>query len=362
MKAGKGDQLKIRMRIKGISGVNMARIFTFLKVVPLLIIPIVGLWIFGTQNFPEATALPLSSNATLSGAALLTLWCFVGLESALRAWPLLLAAFLVMFPTYVLVTIRFHFVLELFRLKVPFRKAVDWTMIGSFSDVFMPGSSGGDLIKIGYVVSYFGKGNRSRGTLSVLYDRLAGLVGLFFVSLIAFFVGYSTLSVLPNSVWLGLSIVCLCALSIAFFFLMTSQTLSQHSGFQRLLLRFPWGTQVSRALEILVSTRQNRAKTLGVMGLSLVNHLFWSLSIFLITLAFGHTLNPAAVFTVVPLVLFLNVFGFAGGFGVGTVAFDVLFSLLLGIQDGASIAIVYQLLSLLSRLSGLPFFILEKKA
>lgn len=71
------------LNIQGVEAAGFAElIFTFLKVVPLLIIPLVGLFLFGTHNFPDIAALPLSPQATLSGAVLLTLWCFIGLESA----------------------------------------------------------------------------------------------------------------------------------------------------------------------------------------------------------------------------------------------------------------------------------------
>lgn len=71
------------LNTQGVETAGLAeQVFTFLKIVPLLVIPLVGLWMFGTQNFPETTAVPLLPEASLSGAALLTLWGFVGLESA----------------------------------------------------------------------------------------------------------------------------------------------------------------------------------------------------------------------------------------------------------------------------------------
>jgi hypothetical protein len=51
------------------------------------------------------------------------------------------------------------------------------------------------------------------------------------------------------------------------------------------------------------------------------------------------------------------VFGVAGGFGVGTAAFDLILSQLLEIGNGALIGLLFQTLSGVAKLSGLPFYL-----
>jgi basic amino acid/polyamine antiporter, APA family len=69
---------------KGVKTAGKVEFFlTALKMIPLLLVPVVALFFFDTQNFaPIETRSPLDISQMLSHVALLTLWGFVGLESA----------------------------------------------------------------------------------------------------------------------------------------------------------------------------------------------------------------------------------------------------------------------------------------
>lgn len=58
-----------------------------------------------------------------------------------------------------------------------------------------------------------------------------------------------------------------------------------------------------------------------------------------------------------PLAMSSNIFGVACGFGVGTAAFDLLLLKLLSIENSALIWLLFQTLSAMSRLVGLPFYL-----
>ena len=66
-----------------------------------------------------------------------------------EGWPWLLAAVAIWLPTYGLVSLRFYEVLRMQGLQVSFAQALRWTMVGSFFDLCMPSSSGGDIVKAG---------------------------------------------------------------------------------------------------------------------------------------------------------------------------------------------------------------------
>jgi hypothetical protein len=67
-------------------------------------------------------------------------------------------------------------------------------------------------------------------------------------------------------------------------------------------------------------------------------------------------------FVVFPLAIFSNVFGVAGGFGGGTVGFDLVITQLLAMENGALIGLLFQSLSALARLvGGLPFYLLAPR-
>jgi glycosyltransferase 2 family protein len=284
------------------------------------------------------------------------------LQNAMRSWPWLVGAFLLMLPPYAIVSIRFKLVLEAFDLPVSFRDATRWTMIGSFFDIAMPGSSGGDLVKIGYVVSHYGKGNRTKSVMAIFVDRVVGLLGLFILAFIACALGWSTVARLNNARFLILLLCGVCLGSILIFMFLTWPKFANSTRVSRFISALPFGDKLVNAYKAFAALRERKLYLLYIVLLSLANHVFWCSSLFLIVKAAGVTMPLAQGFVVFPLAIFLNTFGFAGGFGVGTVAFDFLFASLLTASCGTTVGLMYQCLSFVSRLSGLPFFLFSKTA
>lgn len=61
---------------------RMEFVFTLLKLLPLLLVPIAGLFFFNTSHFIPFNPTADSHLSVLNAAALLTLWSFIGVESA----------------------------------------------------------------------------------------------------------------------------------------------------------------------------------------------------------------------------------------------------------------------------------------
>ncbi len=72
------------LNLKGVSSAGKAEFFlTLMKFVPLFLLPLAGLWYFDIANFNvSTTAQTLTPTETLARVTLLTLWGFIGLESA----------------------------------------------------------------------------------------------------------------------------------------------------------------------------------------------------------------------------------------------------------------------------------------
>lgn len=86
--------------------------------------------------------------------------------------------------TYPLSAMRWHRILASQGFRVPLVKVVQITFIGQFFNNFMPGSYGGDAIRLGYVYKAARQG-LSRIIFSLFVDRLSGLVGLLTLGLVA---------------------------------------------------------------------------------------------------------------------------------------------------------------------------------
>lgn len=276
-------------------------------------------------------------------------------------WPWIAAAFLWMLPSYAIVSCRFWIVLRSQGVDVPLSLAVRWTMIGSFFDLVMPSNSGGDLVKGAYVVRHVGAGKRTRGVMAVAFDRILGLIGLFLLASLAIALGWQLVRQIPGS---GQFLIVLPAITVgalAFFRICGSRRLYNSERFVHLILRLPAGSLLYAVIGSFNSLRERPSHLMAVLALSVGNHICWCAALLCIVGAFGLSVGILQGFAVFPLAVFGNTFGFAGGFGVGTAAFDLVFSTLLHVQEGAAIGLVFQVLGAASRLAGLPFYINHRR-
>lgn len=279
------------------------------------------------------------------------------LTRLVQTWPWLLAAFGLMFPPFVIVSYRFKIILHSQGIVIDLWQAVHWTMIGSFFDLAMPSSNGGDIIKAGFVVKHVGAGQRTRAVMAVAFDRVLGLLGLFLLASAVCIMGWDVLRNMPERL-LILAMSISASVGVLFFFrVLGSNRLYSNQKIDCILSKYRWGLRIKQLIGSFNSLREQPMYLMTALGLSVVNHVFWCASLFCIARAVGYAVEPAQGFVVFPLAIFSNIFGIAGGFGFGTVGFDILLSQLLKIENGALIGLLFQGLSAMSRLAGLPFYL-----
>jgi len=274
-----------------------------------------------------------------------------------QTWPWLLAALTLMLPPYLIVSYRFGIILKSQGFKIGFNQAVRWTMIGSFFDLAMPSSSGGDLIKAGMVARHVGTGLRTRAVMAVAFDRFSGLLGLFLLALISSQLGWDVLRNMPSRRLVFIILLFSSVGAILALRIMGSRRLLHNQTINRLLTKNAMGLRIRQFITSFNCIRERPLLMLGALVLSVVNHVFWCASLFSIANAIGCIIDPVKGFVVFPLAIFSNIFGVAGGFGIGTLGFDILLSQLLGIDNGALIGLLFQSLGALSRLIGLPYYL-----
>lgn len=120
--------------------------------------------------------------------------------------------FLVLVAGIVLVNIalsalKWRILLLADRIDIPFSRLLTSYMIGSFFNVFLPSTIGGDSYRIYDVMRQSGQGARTAA--SVFADRLSGFVALTLFSVVASFfvavkIGKPALALLPIAVLIGL--------------------------------------------------------------------------------------------------------------------------------------------------------------
>jgi uncharacterized protein (TIRG00374 family) len=88
----------------------------------------------------------------------------------------LLGALLIFPLTYLLTSYRWDLLLKVLEIRMNLSRAFVLNMVGAFYNTFMPGSTGGDLLKAYYASKL--TPHRTRAVMSVLVDRVEGLLAL----------------------------------------------------------------------------------------------------------------------------------------------------------------------------------------
>lgn len=89
----------------------------------------------------------------------------------------IVAALAVMPLTFFFTTIRWHRLLRALGVSMTLTRALVLNMVGAFYNTFMPGSTGGDVLKAYYAAKH-APARRTAAVMSVIIDRILGLLAL----------------------------------------------------------------------------------------------------------------------------------------------------------------------------------------
>ena len=105
-------------------------------------------------------------------------WSHLG-QRFTSAQPLWLGgALLITLVSILLCGTRFWFLLRLQKIHLTWFRALHLTFVGFFFNLFLIGSTGGDAVRLFYLIRWFPE-QKARSTLAVLLDRVFGVSALF---------------------------------------------------------------------------------------------------------------------------------------------------------------------------------------
>jgi len=287
-----------------------------------------------------------------------------------HGWIWAVYAFLLFLPAFFLCALRFRLLLAALQLPGTLRQAFSWTMIGCFFDLAMPLSNGGDLVKAYYVAQHAGRGKRSVAVLSVVLDRVVGLLALFVFAWLVCLVAGRQVDDNPDLLRLSRILLVVCAGSVILFFVLVSPMLERSALRKRLMHALPYHAKFEALYVAFAGLRRHVGVLVLMMVLSLVVQVLGCTGILCLAQGLSFTdmatgqpaeLQLLPTLVVLPLAVFVNTFGVAGGFGAGEWAFDWLFGLMLGVRGGAALALAFHGLIVLTRLLGIPFVVLYRQ-
>ena len=234
-----------------------------------------------------------------------------------RCFGLGAAAFLIFI---IVINSRWWWLMRVNGLGVGFFEAQRFAWIGLFCSNVLPGATGGDLVKAVYIVRRC-SGDRVRAVVSVVVDRILGLLSLLFVCSL-FSAG--SLERFPYFAWA----VWACAFAaLVFAALLLSPTLRSLLRFEKLVDRLPRrvGAIVTELDDAIL---QYRAHLKGIGLWILVSPLTYSLfcgSVFLMDRALGVGLELSDYWVIVPVAAVAQAIPIApAGWGIGEAAYGAL--------------------------------------
>ena len=243
--------------------------------------------------------------------------------------------------------------------------ALRLTFLGLFFNNVLPGATGGDVVK-GLAVAHENKGRGAEALVTVLVDRVFGMIALalvaLFVILVAPFVvredgGLKSLVQLRASLLWGLAV---CVMGVVLY---ASKTFRRRTGLSALVDRLPLSEKL-RSLDraALLYLKQPRPVAIAFL-ISFVNHVLVTLGVFVLGGALGVPRADVSLtdyFVLVPVANLISAVPLApGGWGVGELAFQALFRMI-GASPamGVAVSVTFRLSQLAIGLLGGVFLLL----
>jgi len=121
---------------------------------------------------------------------------------------------------YLLAALRWWFLMQVQGIHLKFRVVTALTFIGQFFNSFLLGAVGGDVVKAVYLQKY-APNQKTHATVSIIMDRVIGLLILIFASLIVipWHFQYLIRSYQVHSIIFGLMIICGLCVAIGLVFI-----------------------------------------------------------------------------------------------------------------------------------------------
>lgn len=277
-------------------------------------------------------------------------WGLIG--NLAGAWPITLAVLVLLWTVPLLCSWRLCLLLNPRGFQLSLGSSMRLTLVGYFFSAFLPGSSGGDLVRILYATAENPK-RRIEVTTILLMDRLVGVSTLLLLPVL----------LCPLFAWLLMEdatirvLFWLAFAAEALIFTLFLVSLRGGPGGLRTLAwitrHVPQGRHLARIYQTIHAYQKMPAVLFRALGISLLAQATLLATMLLLV----HAFQPVGVRPVMVLLIPLGFVANAipatpGGIGVGEAAFDALFTVA-GLSHGAMAILTWRLLTTFVDFSGL---------
>jgi glycosyltransferase 2 family protein len=268
-----------------------------------------------------------------------------------RAWPLSAAALLLVFLTLLLTSWRLCLLLGGQGLHLPLGASLRLSLIGALFSNILPGSTGGDLVRV-YLAARPNAGRRTEIATTLVIDRIIGLLALLLTPVLIGAAGsrfipgaepLRQLVLVAMAGWIGL---------VAFLVIGAHPDGVLRQTVTRVLGRSRTGLHIERAFESIRAHRSSSMTAFGAFAISILIQMLNIAIIQMILMANGATSISWGAALLTPFGMLANSIPLTpGGLGVGEAAFESLF-LIVGVTGGAQAILSWRVLTTLVDLCG----------
>ena len=219
----------------------------------------------------------------------------------------------------VILFLRWLILIKGLDLRVPLKGVIVYFFIGLFFNLFLPSSTGGDIIKIFGVCKFTLQ--KAKVVASVVLDRLCGFMAIVIVAFFSFVFGHRVL----NDVSLLVAIGVMAALSSSITVILFNERL--YSFGCRMFNRIP--KIKNRLMELhydIVLLKDKPMAIIGAVLISCLAQVILALTWFLVACALQQNIPLAYFFIFIPIICVVSSFPSIGGLGTSEAAAVYLFS------------------------------------
>ena len=258
-----------------------------------------GLWVADKPDGPVATWEPASSYPDYQITVPHPRVQIGVLRMVREADIRFIIAALAIFPVTILITsLRWHELLKALDIHIRLARTFVLNMVGMFYNTIMPtGSTGGDVFKAYYVAKQ--THHRTRAVMSVLVDRLIGLIALILLG--------GTMAALQRHVprcrqvaLASAGIIVLVIVSMIVFYVPSIRKLS---GLDFIISKLPMQKQVGKAIETMHIYGGRPMLVLAALIISFPVHTIVIIAAQFSGIAFGLHVNPFYYWMAVPVIV-----------------------------------------------------------
>lgn len=263
-----------------------------------------------------------------------------------------------LFALALLTAWRWRWLVEALGLVLSVAEAFRYTFYGIFFNLFVPGATGGDVVKAWYAARRTGRATKA--VVSVLVDRLVGLFALVLFAAAVLFLGPAREGFAVPRLFVGGVL----AAALVGGGLVLSRRARRTLGLSALLKRLPF-QRVWAEVDAAVRLYRGHPKALALgLLVSLFNHAGTCACAYLLARALGlEEVRLVDALALVPVVSLLSAVPLLpGGWGVGELAFAYFFAPV-GVAPSEAVAwsVVFRLAILASGLPGAVLWLLSRE-